>query len=83
LNRRLGNGNAYCLVNGRKAPYVGNIGMDVCMIDVTDIDCREGDKVIVFGNELPVTVLADVLQTIPYEILTSVSNRVKRVYYQG
>ena len=46
LNRRLGNGNAYCLVNGKKAPYVGNICMDVCMIDVTDIDCKEGDKVI-------------------------------------
>lgn len=82
LNRRLGNGRAYCLVNGRKAPYVGNICMDVCMIDVTDIDCREGDKVIVFGDDLPVTVLAEVLDTIPYEILTSVSNRVKRVYYQ-
>ena len=82
LNRRLGNGNAYCLVNGQKAPYVGNICMDVCMIDVTDIPCKEGDKVIVFGTELPVTVLADVLGTIPYEILTSVSNRVKRVYYQ-
>ena len=83
LNRRLGNGNAYCLVNGQKAPYVGNICMDVCMIDVTDIDCKEGDKVIVFGDDLPVTILADVLQTIPYEILTGVSNRVKRVYYQG
>ena len=82
LNRHLGNGNAYCMVNGRKAPYVGNICMDVCMIDVTDIDCREGDKVIVFGDDLPVTVLAEVLDTIPYEILTSVSNRVKRVYYQ-
>ena len=82
LNRRLGNGNAYCLVNGKKAPYVGNICMDVCMIDVTDIDCKEGDKVIVFGDELPVTILADVLGTIPYEILTSVSNRVKRVYFQ-
>lgn len=82
LNRRLGNGNAYCLVNGQKAPYVGNICMDVCMIDVTDIPCKEGDKVIVFGGELPVTVLADVLGTIPYEILTSVSNRVKRIYYQ-
>ena len=82
LNRRLGNGNAYCLVNGQKAPYVGNICMDVCMIDVTDIPCKEGDKVVVFGTELPVTVLADVLGTIPYEILTSVSNRVKRVYYQ-
>ena len=82
LNRRLGNGNAYCLVNGQKAPYVGNICMDVCMIDVTGIDCKEGDKVIIFGDDLPVTVLADVLGTIPYEILTSVSNRVKRVYYQ-
>jgi len=82
LNRRLGNGNAYCWVNGQKAPYVGNICMDVCMIDVTDIDCKEGDKVIIFGDDLPVTVLADVLGTIPYEILTSVSNRVKRIYYQ-
>ena len=82
LNRRLGNGHAYCLVNGQKAPYVGNICMDVCMIDVTDIDCREGDKVIIFGDDLPVTVLSDVLETIPYEILTSVSNRVKRIYYQ-
>ena len=82
LNRHLGNGNAFCLVNGQKAPYVGNICMDVCMIDVTDIDCKEGDKVIIFGNELPVTMLANVLDTIPYEILTSVSNRVKRVYYQ-
>ena len=82
LNRRLGNGNAYCLVNGQKAPYVGNICMDVCMIDVTDIDCREGDKVVIFGDDLPVTVLADILGTIPYEILTSVSNRVKRVYFQ-
>lgn len=83
LNRHLGNGNAYCMVNGQKAPYVGNICMDVCMIDVTDIECKEGDKVIIFGDDLPVTVLADVLHTIPYEILTSVSNRVKRVYYQG
>ena len=83
LNRHLGNGNAYCMVNGQKAPYVGNICMDVCMIDVTDIECKEGNKVIIFGDDLPVTVLADVLHTIPYEILTSVSNRVKRVYYQG
>lgn len=83
LNRHLGNGNAYCLVNGQKAPYVGNICMDVCMIDVTDIDCKEGDKVIIFGEELPVTVLSDILETIPYEILTSVSNRVKRIYFQN
>jgi alanine racemase len=78
----LGNGRAYCLVNGQKAPYVGNICMDVCMIDVTDIVCQEGDKVEIFGRDLPVTVLSDILETIPYEVLTSVSNRVKRVYYQ-
>jgi alanine racemase len=82
LNRKLGNGRAYCLVNGQKAPYVGNICMDVCMIDVTDIVCQEGDKVEIFGRDLPVTVLSDILETIPYEVLTSVSNRVKRVYYQ-
>ena len=82
LNRKLGNGNGYCIVNGKKAPYVGNICMDVCMIDVTDIPCKEGDKVEIFGENLPVTTLAEWLGTIPYEILTSVSMRVKRIYYQ-
>lgn len=82
LNRRLGNRRCYCLVNGQRAEYVGNICMDVAMIDVTGIDCREGDMVEIFGDHLPVTVLSDVLQTIPYEVLTGVSNRVKRVYYQ-
>ena len=82
LDRLLGNGHAYCLVNGQKAPYVGNICMDVCMIDVTDVDCKEGDTAIIFGDELPVSVLSDIIQTIPYEILTGVSPRVKRVYYK-
>lgn len=82
LDRRLGNRRCYCLVNGKKAPYVGNICMDVAMIDVTGIDCREGDSVEIFGDHLPVTVLSDVLETIPYEVLTGVSTRVKRVYFQ-
>lgn len=82
LNRHLGNRNAYCLVNGQKAEYVGNICMDVCMIDVTGIDCKEGDSVEIFGDNLPVTILSDKLDTIPYELLTLVSNRVKRVYYE-
>ena len=82
LNRKLGNGNCYCMVHGQKAPYVGNICMDVCMIDVTGIDCNEGDYVTIFGDELPVTVLSDAIGTIPYEILTSVSTRVQRVYTQ-
>ena len=67
-------------MNGQKAPYVGNICMDVAMIDVTDIPCHEGDVVEIFGQHLPVTVLSDVLDTIPYEVFTGVSNRVKRVY---
>lgn len=82
LNRHLGRGVCYCLVNGQKAPYVGNICMDVAMIDVTGIDCHEGDTVEIFGEHLPVTVLSDVLDTIPYEVLTGVSSRVKKVYYQ-
>ncbi|WP_092112789.1 bifunctional UDP-N-acetylmuramoyl-tripeptide:D-alanyl-D-alanine ligase/alanine racemase [Prevotella sp. KH2C16] len=82
LNRRLGNRRCHCLVNGQKAEYVGNICMDVCMIDVTDIPCKEGDSVEIFGDHLPVTVLSDVLDTIPYEVLTGISNRVKRVYFQ-
>ena len=82
LNRHLGNGHAYCLVNGQRAPYVGNICMDVCMIDVTDIDCKEGDAVEIFGDHLSITVLSDILETIPYEVLTSISTRVKRIYYQ-
>lgn len=56
--------------------------MDVAMIDVTDIPCNEGDKVEIFGDKLPVSVLSDKLQTIPYEILTSISERVRRVYFQ-
>ncbi len=82
LDRRLGNRHGYCLVNGQRAYYVGNICMDVAMIDVTGIDCEEGNQVEIFGEHLPVTILSDIMQTIPYEVLTGVSNRVKRVYYQ-
>ncbi len=82
LNRKLGNRACYCLVNGKKAEYVGNICMDVCMIDVTDIGCREGDSVEIFGDHLPVTVLSGQLETIPYEVLTGISGRVKRVYFE-
>ena len=82
LDRHLGNRHCYCLVNGQRAEYVGNICMDVAMIDVTDIPCQEGDTVEVFGPNLPVTVLSDTLGTIPYEVLTGISARVKRIYYQ-
>lgn len=80
--RRFGCGRAYCMVHGRRAPYVGNICMDVCMIDITDIPgVSEGDQVLLFGEELSPSILADVAGTIPYEILTAVSSRVKRIYY--
>ncbi|MBR4898675.1 MAG: bifunctional UDP-N-acetylmuramoyl-tripeptide:D-alanyl-D-alanine ligase/alanine racemase [Prevotella sp.] len=82
LDRLLGNRHGYCLVDGQRADYVGNICMDVAMIDVTDIPCSEGDSVEIFGPDLPVTVLSDLTGTIPYEVLTGVSNRVKRVYFQ-
>lgn len=80
IDRHLGCGRGYCIVAGKRAPYVGNICMDVALIDVTGIDCHEGDSVEIFGDALPVTVLSDTLGTIPYEVLTSVSNRIGRVY---
>ncbi len=82
LNRHLGNRGCHCLVDGQPADYVGNICMDVCMIDVTDIDCRAGDRVTIFGADLPVTVLSDALDTIPYEVFTGISMRVQHVYVQ-
>ena len=82
LNRLLGNRKGYCLVNGQKADYVGNICMDVCMIDVTDIPCKEGDLATIFGNELSPAKLASLCGTIPYEILTGIAPRVKRIYFE-
>jgi len=82
LSRRLSNGKGHLLVNNCLAPVIGNICMDMCMIDLTGIEAKEGDDVIVFGKELPITQLAEELETIPYEILTGVSRRVKRVYFQ-
>jgi len=82
-SRRLGNGAGKMWVNGRLAPTIGIISMDMTMIDITGIpDVHEGDEVIVFGKELSVKQLALWAQTIPYEILTSVSQRVKRVYFE-
>ncbi|MDR1407413.1 MAG: bifunctional UDP-N-acetylmuramoyl-tripeptide:D-alanyl-D-alanine ligase/alanine racemase [Tannerella sp.] len=82
LRRSFGQGNGEVVVRGKRCPFVGNICMDVCMIDVTDVDAQEGDEVEVFGRQLPVTELAAKAGTIPYEILTSISPRVKRVYYR-
>lgn len=82
MNRHFGRGAVKVVVNGHEAPTIGNICMDACMIDVTGIDCKPGDAVEIFGRHAPVERLAEVLDTIPYEILTSVSPRVKRIYYR-
>ncbi len=82
LNRKLSNGIGKMLVNGRFAPIIGNVSMDTCMIDITDAPAKEGDEVIVFGNEYPVMQIAKTLDTIPYEVLVNISQRVKRVYFQ-
>ncbi len=82
LNRHLSNGGAYVLVNGHKCDIIGNICMDQCMVDVTGANAQIGDKVEIFGENAPIGRLSDALGTIPYEILTSVSPRVKRIYFR-
>ncbi len=88
LNRRLGNGAGRVFIHGKPAPLIGNICMDICMADITEIvkqqegkPVNEGEEVIVFGDDYPISSLARDLGTIPYEILTGISRRVKRVYF--
>lgn len=82
-SRRFGNGIGKMLVNGKEAPVVGVVCMDMAMIDITDIkQVKEGDEVIIFGKELPIQQLAEWAGTIPYEIMTGISQRVKRVYFE-
>lgn len=81
--RRLGNGVGKVWVNGKLAPIIGTICMDMFMIDITDIEnIKEGDDVIIFGIQLPVQQVAKWANTIPYEIMTGISQRVKRVYFE-
>lgn len=82
LSRQFGNKNGLVLVNGHLAPIVGNICMDLSMIEVTGLDVKEGDEVVIFGDELSVVDQAKKINTIPYELLTSVSPRVKRIYFR-
>jgi alanine racemase len=80
-DRRFGNGVGEVLINGQRAPIIGNVCMDMCMVDVTGLDVRAGDEVLIFGEGLPLTELAARIGTIPYELLTNVSTRVKRVFF--
>lgn len=82
LSRRLSNGKGKMLVNGMLAPIIGNVCMDMAMLDITGIDANEGDEVIVFGANPRIETVAEAADTIAYEILTGISARVKRVYFQ-
>jgi len=82
FDRKLGNGVGEVLINGQRAKVIGNVCMDLVMIDVTGIDAKEGDQVEIFGDHLTISEVAGWLKTISYEVLTSVSRRVKRVYFQ-
>ncbi len=82
ISRHWGNGVGFVTINNQQATIVGSICMDMLMVDITEINCKEGDSVIIFGESPTVTFMANQLQTIPYEILTSISQRVKRVFYR-
>src|SRR5690606_6959287 len=82
IRRSWGNGVGWVNINGQRATIVGSMCMDMLMTDVTEIECREGDPVIIMGENPSVIEIASALGTIPYEILTSISQRVKRVFYR-
>ena len=82
FDRGFSKGVGHVLVNGNRCPIIGNVCMDMTMVDVTEVTCEEGDEVIIFGKDLPIHELAASISTIPYEILTGVSERVKRVFYK-
>lgn len=79
LSRKLGNKKYAVMVNNQLAPIIGNVCMDMVMIDVTDIPCKEGDEVIIFNNQKTISKIAACCETIPYEILTGLSQRIKRI----
>jgi len=82
FDRKLGNGVGEVYINRQRAKVIGNVCMDLVMVDVTNLEANEGDVVEIFGDHLTISEVANWLKTIPYEILTSVSRRVKRVYFQ-
>lgn len=79
VDRHLSCGKGYFTVNGTRVPTIGSICMDMCMLDVTGVDCKVGDTVTIFGDDPSITDLARILDTIPYEILTSVPRRIGRI----
>ncbi|MDN3709155.1 alanine racemase C-terminal domain-containing protein [Myroides ceti] len=82
IRRAYGNGKGEVSINGKRAKIIGSICMDMMMIDVTDTGAVVGDEVIIFGEEIPITELALKWETIPYEVMTSISQRVKRIFFK-
>jgi alanine racemase len=82
LNRKLGNRNGFLFVRGSRVPIIGNVCMDMCMIDITGLNVETGDEVEIFGEKISIDEIASKSQTIPYEILTSIPRRVKRVFFR-
>jgi alanine racemase len=82
LNRKLGNRKGNLFIKGVKAPLIGNICMDMCMADITGLNAGEGDEAEIFGQNISINELATQCETIPYEILTSIPGRVKRIFYR-
>ncbi len=82
ISRAYGNGKGWVLIHGKKAPIIGNICMDMIMVDISHIDCKEGDEVIVFGETHSAAQLSKAVDSISYELLTAMSQRIKRVFYR-
>ena len=82
ISRQLGNEVGYISIKNKKAPIVGSVCMDMLMVDVSEIDCKEGNEVIIFGKNPTVIEISKLINTIPYEVLTSISQRVKRIFYR-
>lgn len=80
-DRRFSQGKGYVLIHGKQAPIIGNVCMDMVMVDVSEIDAKAGDEAVIYGEQISLKELADRIGTIPYELLTNISTRVKRVYY--
>ena len=79
IDRRLGNGSVSFMLNGHRVPTIGNICMDMCMLDITGVDAEVGDTVTIFGDEPTASEIAGILGTIPYEVFTSVPRRIERI----
>jgi alanine racemase len=82
LNRKLGKRNGNMLIRNKRVPIIGNVCMDMCMVDITGINAEAGDEAEIFGENIHIDELAAECQTIPYEILTSIPSRVKRVFFR-